>query len=191
MENKFKLLKQCSGLVKALFCSSLLLVAVSGHTQETNKQEKGAEALYQEHCQSCHGVDRMGSMGPALFPENLSRLRKNKAIEVIQQGRVATQMPAFAQQLNVQQTQLLVDYIYTKPTTQPQWTMADIQASNVQHFDQNKLGDKPLFDADLMNLFIVVELGDHSATLLNGDTFEPITRFKTRFAFLVALEAAL
>jgi hypothetical protein len=32
-----------------------------------------------------------------------------------------------------------------------------------------------------MNLFIVVELGDHSATSLNTDTFEPIIRFKTGF----------
>ena len=32
------------------------------------------------------------------------------------------------------------------------------------------------------NLFIVVELGDHHATLLDGDKFEPIFRFPTRFA---------
>lgn len=144
--------------------------------------KKNAQVLYQEHCQSCHGIGRMGAMGPALFPENLSRLRKNKAVDVIQLGRAATQMPAFNQLLTIEQTQSLVDYIYTPPKAQPQWTMADIKATNIQHFDQSKLGNKPLFDADLMNLFIVVELGDHSATLLNGDTFEPITRFKTRFA---------
>jgi len=34
----------------------------------------------------------------------------------------------------------------------------------------------------MLNLFIVVETGDHHATLLNGDTFEPIKRFETRFA---------
>ena len=182
MEIKFTLSKQRLNVLKTLCCSSLVVFSLFGYTQGIDKKEKNAESLYQEHCQSCHGVGRMGSMGPALFPENLSRLRKNKAIEVIQQGRAATQMPAFAQKLDVQQTQLLVDYIYTKPDEQPQWTMADINASNIQHFDQSQLGDKPLFDADLMNLFIVVELGDHSATLLNGDTFEAITRFKTRFA---------
>ena len=101
---------------------------------------------------------------------------------MIENGRAATQMPAFKKQLNSKQTQLLVDYIYTKPSVDPKWTLADINATNIQHFDQSKLGNKPLFDADLMNLFIVVELGDHSATLLNGDTFTPITRFKTRFA---------
>jgi DNA-binding beta-propeller fold protein YncE len=39
-----------------------------------------------------------------------------------------------------------------------------------------------VFEADLMNLFLVVEIGDHHVTVLNGDTFEPIHRFKTRFA---------
>lgn len=141
-----------------------------------------AEKLYETHCQSCHGIDRMGAMGPALFPENLSRLRKNKAIKVIKNGRAATQMPAFAQTLKPEEITSLIDYIYTPAKELPKWTMAEINASKIEHFDQKKLGDKPVFDADLMNLFIVVELGDHSATLLNGDTFEPITRFKTRFA---------
>ncbi len=143
---------------------------------------KNAEKLYQDHCQSCHGVDRLGAMGPALFPENLKRLRKNKAIKVINQGRAATQMPAFANMLNDSQIKQLVDYIYTPSKKSLHWSKEDIIASNIVHFEQNKLGNTPQFDADPMNLFMVVELGDHSATLLNGDTFEPITRLKTRFA---------
>ena len=38
-------------------------------------------ALYASHCAQCHGADRLGAMGPALFPENLERLRKNDALE--------------------------------------------------------------------------------------------------------------
>ncbi|MFT5675646.1 MAG: mono/diheme cytochrome c family protein/DNA-binding beta-propeller fold protein YncE [Paraglaciecola sp.] len=172
-----------------LACSSILLLgsAFSLSLQASTSQisadtNKSALKLYQDNCQTCHGVDRMGAMGPALFPENLSRLRKNKAIKVISNGRLATQMPAFSQTLNEQEISRLVDYIYTPAATLPQWTLADIKATRVEHFDQSKLPTTPKFDADPMNLFIVVELGDHSATLLNGDTFEPITRFKTRFA---------
>ncbi len=72
--------------------------------------------------------------------------------------------------------------IYTPTEKSLKWTIADINNSHIQHFPAEKLSDKPVFDADLMNLFIVVELGDYSATLLNGDTFESINRFKTRFA---------
>lgn len=162
---------------------ALTLPLAMGMTFSAFSQENAqAKKLYQSHCQSCHGVGRLGGMGPALFPENLSRLRKNKAIKVIENGRPATQMPGFSKSLSKNEISELIDYIYTPAKTLPEWTLADIKGSNVQHFDQKLLSNKPQFTADLMNLFIVVELGDHSATLLNGDTFEPITRFKTRFA---------
>ncbi len=171
-------MKQLLTVKKSLY----LLLSLSIFSVAASDKEPNANKLYQQHCQSCHGVGRLGAMGPALFPENLSRLRKTKATAVIQHGRPATQMPAFNKILKKTEIASLVDYIYTPAHKLPEWTMADIKATNIQHFDQSKLPNKPQFDADLMNLFIVVELGDHSATLLNGDTFEPITRFKTRFA---------
>ena len=39
--------------------------------------------LYQQHCVSCHGADRLGGMGPALLPQNLERLKKPEALAVI------------------------------------------------------------------------------------------------------------
>lgn len=140
------------------------------------------EKLYETHCQTCHGQSRLGAMGPALLPGNLSRLRKNKAIGVIETGRTATQMPAFAQTLSETEISALVDFIYTPSNESLTWDMAEIQSSNIEHFSLDKLSNTPIFDADPMNLFIIVELGDHSATLLDGDTFTPLSRFKTRFA---------
>ena len=139
-------------------------------------------ALYQDKCASCHGADRFGLMGPALLPQNLKRLRKNKAVEVIANGRAATQMPAFADQLSQEQIKSLVDYVYTPLDEVPEWGMEQMLASRIVNHEQGSLPDTPVFEADLMNLFLVVELGDHHVTLLNGDSFEPIHRFKTRFA---------
>ena len=34
-----------------------------------------AAALYDQHCQACHGADRLGGMGPALLPQSLERLK--------------------------------------------------------------------------------------------------------------------
>ena len=39
------------------------------------------------------------------------------------------------------------------------------------------LPQKPAFSADPLNLFVVVESGDHHVTILDGDRFEPIHRF--------------
>lgn len=52
--------------------------AFSANLQAADSTIAKAEKLYETHCQTCHGIERMGAMGPALFPENLSRLRKIK-----------------------------------------------------------------------------------------------------------------
>ncbi len=145
-------------------------------------QDEQVTKLFEQHCASCHGIDRLGLMGPALLPENLSRLRKNKALEVIKNGRVATQMPAFVSVLKDSEILQLRDYIYTSLNHIPKWDADSITASQTHFFAPDTLSNKPIFSADMMNLFIVVELGDHHATLLDGDTFEPIHRFKTHFA---------
>ena len=58
------------------------------------------QELYEKHCAACHGANRLGGMGPALLPENLSRLRQPAAAKVIRDSRPGVQMPAFGQTLN-------------------------------------------------------------------------------------------
>lgn len=140
------------------------------------------EKLYQQHCASCHGADRLGGMGPALLPGNLKRLKKGEASRVISDGRPATQMPAFADKLDAQEIATLSEYIYTPLEETPVWGREEIARSHQVYYQQGELGDEPVFEADPLNLFIVVELGDHHATLLDGDRFEPIHRFETHFA---------
>ena len=160
--------------LSAVFLLTLLSV--------TAQAEPDPATLFKTHCASCHGANRLGAMGPALLPDNLKRLRRPSAHKVISQGRVATQMPAFGDKLNQQQVDALVEYIYSPLAQKPQWTLEDIRQSQIVYEDAQGLPDKPVWDADPMNLFIVVELGDHHATLLNGDSFQPIHRFQTRFA---------
>ncbi len=141
-----------------------------------------AKALYKTHCSECHNPDRLGKMGPALLPQNLKRLRKKSAVKVITKGRAATQMPAFGDKLKSEEIQALVDLVYMPLETIPEWGMEQIHASHLVPNKPETLSDKPIFKATMDNLFVVVELGDHHATLLNGDTFESIKRFPTRFA---------
>jgi len=160
----------------------LLLLAspVAGTQAADAKPDPGR--LYATHCASCHGADRLGGIGPALLPENLSRLRKPEAIRTITHGRAATQMPAFAAILKDPEIAALVGFIYAPLSKPPVWGAAEIGKSHVVHIKPGSLPDKPVFRADPLNLFVVVELGDHHVTLLDGDRFEPITRFPTRFA---------
>ncbi len=121
-------------------------------------------------------------MGPALLPGNLTRLKKQQAIDIVSDGRAATQMPAFGGLLDAQQIGALIDYVYSPLAEVPRWGPDEISASHSTLVDPAELPLQPLHQADPMNMFVVVELGDHHATILDGDTFRPIHRFKTRFA---------
>lgn len=138
--------------------------------------------IYQQHCAECHGKSRLGAMGPALLPENLGRLRPQQAFETIKNGREATQMPAFGEILDAGQIDSLVSLIYTEPETVPEWQMAELRASHTVFHEPDSLPDSPAYEADMMNLFLVVELGDHHVTVLDGDKLEPLHRFKSHFA---------
>ncbi len=156
-------------------CLCLSVVNASATAAETVPE------LYRQHCAECHGADRFGRMGPALLPENLARLRKPEALKVIRDSRPNVQMPAFRQTLTPGQIQALADYLYT-PVPMPQWDEAQIRASHVIHHAPGSLPARPVFSADPMNLFVVVEGGDHHVTILDGDKLEPIARFASRFA---------
>jgi cytochrome c553 len=155
------------------------LFLVSAHAQTPTLE---APALYQQHCASCHGAQRLGGMGPALLPESLARLRQSEALKVIAQGRVATQMQGYAAQLSEAQIAQLARWIYTPVTPRPNWNEADIRASRVETPGAQALPAKPRWRADPMNLFVVVEGGDHHISLVDGDRFEVIHRFPSRFA---------
>jgi hypothetical protein len=162
-------------LKSALLCLSLVVLAPA--------MAADAPALYQKHCAECHNTQRLGGMGPALLPGNLKRLRKKAAVDVISNGRIATQMPAFKQTLAAEQIEALAEYIYTPANEIIVWGLNEINASHLQHNLEVNLSDQPVFEVDdPLNLFLVVELGDHHVTLLDGDRLEPIHRFKSRFA---------
>jgi DNA-binding beta-propeller fold protein YncE/cytochrome c553 len=172
-----------SGIARRLFASAVQIFFIGAlGFSNLSVATTPPDTLYATHCASCHGADRLGSIGPALLPENLERLHKPQIIQTITEGRVATQMPAFGQKLDKDEIQSLVDFILTAPAVEPKWGLAEINASRIENYADGSLPNAPQFKADPLNLFVVVETGDHHATILDGDTFEPIYRFKTRFA---------
>ncbi|THD73037.1 cytochrome C oxidase Cbb3 [Thalassobius vesicularis] len=152
------------------------LVAASGAWADPD----GA-GIYMDLCASCHGEARLGGIGPALIPEALGRLRGESLSGIIANGRVATQMPAFATTLSAEEVEAVAAYVSSPLAHIPDWGVAEIEASRVM--TENYLPvQKPVFEADLMNITLVVETGDHHVSVLNGDTFEVLDRFATPFA---------
>ncbi|MDH3742720.1 MAG: nitrite reductase, partial [Hyphomicrobiales bacterium] len=162
--------------LNSLLAAAVILIAAVPATAAPD-----AAALYKEHCASCHGEARLGGTGPALLPGNLKRLKPSRAAKVIAKGRPATQMPAFSGTIGKDEIAALSRYIHEPPAIAPSWDAADIDASR----ELTPLGapvTTPSYSADPLNLFVVVETGDHHATILDGDEFEPLDRFETPYA---------
>lgn len=179
MKQNMSIPKLAAVLLASCFLTGAALA--SGKPAPLKPVSEGTKQLYQEQCASCHGADRMGGTGPAVFKESVQRLRGKSATATIQKGRVQTQMPAFEEDLSDEQISGLVDFIKTPLPVMPVWGETEIMASRVLNEDYKPV-EKPVYDSDPLNLFIVVETGDHYATVMDGDTFEPLTRFKTQFA---------
>ena len=161
------MLENCVGLIFALTFSA-------AHAAPD------AAALYQAHCAACHGSDRFGAIGPALLPDNLGRLGKAGAEAVIRDGRAGTKMRAFKSALDDESIKALAAYVNTPPATAPVWGRAQIEASRV--LTPEPAATKPVYSADPLNLFVVVEGGDHHVSIVDGDSFAPLYRFASRFA---------
>ena len=144
--------------------------------------EESPQKIYGQYCVACHGENRLGGMGPALLPENLARLKKADAVRMIRDSRPGVQMPAFRDALPASGIEALAGWIYTPVTPPPAWGEDEIRASRIVLHAAGTLPAKPKYAADPLNLFVVVEAGDHHVTILDGDRLEPIFRFASRFA---------
>ncbi|OGQ20621.1 MAG: cytochrome C oxidase Cbb3, partial [Deltaproteobacteria bacterium RBG_16_71_12] len=104
-------------------------------------------------------------------------------VRSILEGRSSTQIAAFKDRLSREQAEALVKLILTPLATPPTFTIDDVRRSRAAPPDAAAApAPRPVFTADPLNLFLVVELGDHHVTVLDGDQLEPLVRQKTRAA---------
>jgi len=157
---------------------AILLAALLGSGPALADGDAGG--LYRTHCATCHGEGRLGATGPALIPESLARIKPDAVAKTITDGRPATKMPAFGEVLKQDEISALAKFVLS-PLAAPVWGEKKIAASR-KVLDASPPVSKPQFAADPLNLFVVVEAGDHHATILDGTSFTPITRFETHFA---------
>jgi len=143
--------------------------------------EPDAPAIYARDCAACHGDGRLGGTGPALIPETLGRMRGPALGEVIAHGRAATQMPGFADTLSGAEIEELAAWLKTPLEEVPDWGEAEIAATRRLSADYTPAA-APVFDADPLNITLVVETGDHHVSVLDGDSFAVLDRFATPFA---------
>src|SRR5690606_27099641 len=105
-----------------------------------------------------------------------------EAHAVIRDGRPASQMAAYSSVLDESQISALVDYLYQPSAVPPTWSDADIRASHRIIEAVSALPSTPQHGGDPLNLFVVVEAGNHHVRILDGDNFEELANFQSHFA---------
>ena len=165
-----------------LITTLLLAATLPVLAQADASSAPDAAAIYQTQCQVCHGPTRFGGTGPALLPESLGRIKPEEVRRVIHDGRPASQMLAYRDLLSESEIDALVSYLYTPAEVTPSWSEEDIRASRRTLADVSQLPDTPQHGSDPLNLFVVVEAGNHHVRILDGDNFEELTRFQSHFA---------
>ncbi len=138
-----------------------------------------ASKTYKKFCASCHGLDRLGVSAPPLIPQAYKRFNKKKALDVITNGRKSTQMPGFKELLSKAEIEELASYILTKPQIDPSWPIEKIKKTHNFYGKNNQKSRLPK-STDPLNLFTVVEIGDHAISILDGDSFKVLKRLRTK-----------
>lgn len=164
-------------MIRRIVLASLL--AFPGLVQAVWAEPDGA-AIYADRCAGCHADTRFGGTGPALIPDSLGRLQGEKLAEVIANGRIATQMPAFAPTLSPADIAAVAEFVASPLATAPVWTEADIAATRAM--SGYSPATAPIFSGDPLNITLVVETGDHHVSVLDGDSLTVLDRFPTPFA---------
>ncbi|MCV6574246.1 MAG: nitrite reductase [Cohaesibacter sp.] len=164
---------------RSAFVGTALLLASVASPSLANDMD--AAQLYADNCADCHQAERLGGTGPALIPQTLKRKKQAHLAKIIAKGLEQTQMPAFGEDLTEKQIVALADYIKQPLGSIPKWDKADMMATRVFN-EAYTPADKPVFSGDPMNIFIVVETGDHHASVLDGDSFTRLDRFETPYA---------
>ena len=80
-----------------------------------------ALATLREDCANCHGLYRLGGLGPALTPERLKPFSVEALTLIILEGRPALFMPPWKEVLSKAEVQFLANYLLTEQAPVPQF----------------------------------------------------------------------
>jgi hypothetical protein len=138
--------------------------------------------LYTQHCAACHGGERQGSMGPALMPESLERLKQKDAIRSSAKAAPPRRCPPLQTSSSSAEIERWPSGSTAHKSRAPIGPRPTSAHRAPKQADGPSGPPSPQWKADPLNLFVVVEGGDHHVSLLDGDRFKVIHRFASRFA---------
>ena len=115
-------------------------------------------ALYWDKCSGCHGVDRHGSVGPALIPQTLQGKKREELALVIMEGKTGTSMPPWRNIINDSRIEELIDYLLS-PVQESvlTWEIDDMCRNCLPVTPTDRLPAAPTWGGKVEDLMVVTQ----------------------------------
>jgi mono/diheme cytochrome c family protein len=152
--------------------AATLLVAFSAASPLSPGRAAAApRALPQALRVECHGADRFGADGPGPAAGEPRTPAQAADAAKIRDRAAPRRRCRPSDKLKPEEIEALADYIYSPVPRRRSW--GEARSAPRAWSPRPAAARQAAFAADPMNLFIVVEAGDHHVTLLDGDKLEP------------------
>ena len=179
---QLKLRKSYTAMLAALVVSGMAAgSAVASEPTLTKEQFDRATLLYFQQCAGCHGVLRKGATGKSLEPEPMLKLGQQRLERIIALGTEGG-MNNFDNIYSPEDIALLATYIQMEPPIPPERNITQMKESVKRFVELKDYPTKPMHGRNWQNFFLAIERDHGSVAVVDGDTYELVSRVPTGYA---------
>ena len=185
-----------------LFFAVITLYAEKSYSQDktqlpppppvTPEEMEIAKQIFFNRCAGCHGVLRKGATGPALLPENRTRLLGTEGIKVFITYGTPRGMPDWGKQgiLSEKEIDILARFLQHDPPPPPELSMEQMKKSWKVYVEEKDRPKSPQHKRNWQNFFGVVLRDVGKVAIIDGDTKELVSIIETGFAVHILRSSA-
>ncbi len=158
--------------------------AASNEITLTDAEMEKASHIFFNTCAGCHGTLRGGATGPALLPDNRTKLLGTAALKAFITNGTPGGMPDWGKQgvLTPDEIDLMARFIQLPPPPVPEFSMADMKKNWIVHVAPEDRPDKPQHNRNWQNYMGVVLRDAGQVAIIDGDTKELVGIVNAGFA---------
>jgi nitrite reductase (NO-forming) / hydroxylamine reductase len=150
-----------------------------------------AKQTFFDRCAGCHGTMRLGATGPALTPD-LTLQKGTLALSSIIYNGTPKGMPDWGKQgfFTQEETDIMAKYLQNEPPAPPEMSMEQMKATWKVFVAPEDRPAEPLTTRNWENYFSVTLRDAGQVAIIDGDTFEVVTKVDTGYAVHISRMSA-
>lgn len=150
-----------------------------------------AKQVYFERCAGCHGTLRKGATGPALTPD-VTQPKGTLALATIIFNGTPRGMPDWGKQgfFTPEQTEIMAKFLQMEPPSPPEMSLDQMKQTWKVMVPPDQRPSQPQTGRDWQNYFVVTLRDAGQVAVIDGDTYEVVTKIDTGYAVHISRMSA-